>query len=75
MSSDMSIWPGNKRDWLSVAFVAPLPVWLPLAWLFLIGTQGSRSPGHTVEITVAVVTTLLLLLAIFGAWKIRRSAK
>ena len=71
----MSIWPSNKRDWLALAFVAPFPLWLPLAWLFLIGTQGSPSGDHTVETMVAVVTALLFLLAVFGAWKVRRPSR
>jgi hypothetical protein len=68
----MRLWPSDKRDWLLVLFVAPLPLWMPVALLLIIGTQGAHSAGEAVpvEIVIAAVTVTLFLLAIFGVWRI-----
>ena len=54
--------------WSFVLYVVPLPLWIPIAGLLIIGTQAAKSAedARIVLIAVAAITLLLLVLAVFG---------
>jgi hypothetical protein len=67
------LWPYDKRDWLLVLLVAPLPLWTPvgLGLLLVPGPQdGGTGEGATIAITVGTVTVMLFVLAVFGLLRI-----
>jgi hypothetical protein len=59
----MRLWPKDKRDLVLIVLL----LWIPVAFSFLIGTQGARSSeaAYPVIVMVAAVTLALLIAAVF----------
>ena len=69
----MKLYPTSQRDWLLIAVVAPIALWMPIAVLLLVGIQGGtpRDPSAgRIIIVVTTVTMLLLALAVVGVRRI-----
>ena len=70
-------WVFTRRGVIVLLCVAPLPIWLPIVLLALIGTQGAHTEEEATHalVVVAAITAALVCLALFGVWQFVRMGR